>query len=243
MTGLGGGVLPPNFASVYGLNDVRIDNPSFPYAYGHATFRLRRPSAHNVWHRPAHPVYDLLGVRYVVTRPGVKLPFRLALEHPDGWIYERPHALPRLFLPERARAHRGGPWADWLEANRDFAFRSVVEATPDIRKTWRARRPERSRVTLALLSSTHVRAATELAERRLLAGSLYQDGHWKLLADGARRPTVLANGPFVAAWLDAGVERVDLLYRPAPFVVGCLLAALGFGAALLWWTPLPRYPR
>jgi hypothetical protein len=236
-------VLPPNFSQVYGLHDARIDNPSFPYDYGHATHRLRRPLAPAVWIRPGHAVYDLLGVRYVVTRPGTSLPFPLALEHPTGWIYERPLALPRLFLPERARAHRGGPFADWLEANRDFAFRSLVEASPEVRRAWRAEAPERSHLAVTLLSSTHVRAAAELPERRLLAGSVFQDGHWKLLADGERRPTVLANGTFVGAWLEKGVATVDLLYRPRPFVAGCLLAALGFGAALAWWTPLPRYPR
>jgi membrane protein YfhO len=236
---LGRSVMPANIPLVYGLNDVRIDNPSLPAAYATATSHLRRPPL-NVLARPGHALYDLLGVRYVLARPQSALPWAPVFRHPAGWVFERPRPLPRLFLPARAVGYRGGSWADWLEGNPDFSRRALVENGSDLGKVWRASRPRKSRLEVSLPEPARVHALGRLAEPRLLASSVYQDGHWHLLADGESRPTVIANGPFVAAWLPAGEQRIDLLYRPRIFVFGCLLAALAMSAAAGWWVPAPK---
>ena len=67
-----------------------------------------------------------------------------------------------------------------------------------------------------------------------MASSLFQDGGWRLLLDGAPAPTALANGPFVAARVTAGEHAGDLLYRPVGMVPGALLAALGWSLGLAW---------
>ncbi len=241
MLGLGSSTLPANYHLIYGLNDVRIDNPSLPAAYAGATSPIRpRPPLH-LFSRPGHPLYDLLGVRYVLTRPGAAIPFKLAFRHPAGWIYERPRPLPRLFLPARAAVFRGrGSWVDWLERNPDFARRALVQSSPGQERNWRAHPRRRSSLEVHLPEPAHLRARGHFAEPRLLASSVYQDGHWHLLAAGERRPTVLANGPFLAAWLPAGEQRIDLIYRPGIFVAGCLLAALAVAAAAAWWVPRPE---
>jgi hypothetical protein len=87
-----------------------------------------------------------------------------------------------------------------------------------------------------------VHARGRLAEPRLLASSVYQDGHWLLLVNGIRHETVIADGPLVAAWLPAGRQRIDLLYRPRIFILGCVLAALALAAAAAWWVPRPLTP-
>ena len=84
----------------------------------------------------------------------------------------------------------------------------------------------------------HARA--HLAEPRLLASSVFQDGHWRILADGERQPTVLVDGPCRRAWLPAGERRVDLIYRPGRSWLGASLAALALLAAAAWWVPRPR---
>ncbi len=241
LLGLGEWTLPPNFHLMYGLSDVRIDNPSTPMAWALMTWPLRRDDepGHRL-SRPRHPLYDLLGVRYVLTAPDVVLPFQRVFQDPAGWIYERPWHLPRLFLPERAVAWRGDAWWDWLEENRDFGRRSLVQSIPGHGDDWRARWPRQSGLDLFLREPEHVQARVRLAEPRLLASSIFQDGHWLVLAAGRRRPAVLADGPLVAAWLAAGEQRVDLLYRPELFVAGCAFAALALAAAAIWWVPLPR---
>jgi hypothetical protein len=239
MVGVGQAFLA-NFPTVYGLTDARIDNPSLPDGYTHVTWMLRRQFLAPVFSRPSHPVYDLLGVRYVIVRSGVKLPLPMVFRHPAGWIFERPRALPRLFLPAAVEIHQGGPWAPWLDRNRDFAARALVQWSPERGAGWRSRAPGSSAVILESLQPEHLRARALLTERRLLASSIYQDGHWVLLVDGERTPMIVANGPFIAAWLPPGDWRLDLVYRPPAFVAGCLLAALALAAAAAWWVPPPR---
>ncbi len=241
VVGMGKDVLPANFALVYGLNDVRIDNPSLPEDYAATTWPLRREPPH-LFARPRHPLYDLLGVRYVLAEPGANLPLRLVLQDPALWIYARPGALPRLFLPERAVVYRGGPWGDWLEANRDFAKRSLVASIPGGAADWRALSPRESTLDVSLPEPERVHARAHLAEPRLLASSVLQDGHWHVLVDGKPHPALLADGILAGAWLPAGEHRVDLLYRPGLFLLGLGLAALGLTTAVVWWVPKPGEP-
>lgn len=62
--------------------------------------------------------------------------------------------------------------------------------------------------------------------------ALYAAPGWRLLADG--RPVPLRPTALLAAELPAQTRRVDLLYRPLPFVAGCLLAGLGCALAAAW---------
>jgi hypothetical protein len=89
---------------------------------------------------------------------------------------------------------------------------------------------------LGTLEPEWMRARARLPGPALLASSVYQDGNWKLLLDGARRPTVRTNSPFIAAWLPAaGEPRIDLLYRPGSFATGLAVAALALAAGAAFW--------
>ncbi len=71
-----------------------------------------------------------------------------------------------------------------------------------------------------------------------LAPPIFQDGHWSVFADGRLLPPERDGTPFVTARLPAGARKVDLVYRPGTFVLGCALAALGLAvAAALWIRP------
>jgi hypothetical protein len=239
MVGLGNCFLA-NAPLVYGLRDARIDNPSQPSAHALLTDPLSRTPLTPRFGKPKHALYDLLGVRYVVTRSDLKLPFRLVFRHEQGAVWERPHALPPLFLPQRARVARpGDSWPKWSARNTDFAERALVAASPGRTRNWRARPVVPSRLELVSWEGARLRAQADLGEPRLLASSIFQDGHWHLLVDGRRTPTVLANGPLVAAWLPAGRHQVELLYRPWRLLLGCALAALALAAACALWIPPP----
>lgn len=244
MVGLGQSFLA-NFPLVYGFTDARIDNPSLPNGYMHVTWPLRREFMAPVFSRPNHPLYDLLGVRYVIVRPGVKLPLHRVFRHRAGWVYERPHPLPRLFLPLSAEVYEGGSLSSWLDSNRDFAARALVQRGGEggpARDFWRAHDPDASTLVVESRAPEHLRARVLLAERRLVASSVFQDGHWTVLVDGRPVRAVLADGPFVAAWLPPGDWRLDLVYRPVAFVAGCLLAALALAAGAAWWVIPPVIP-
>lgn len=64
---------------------------------------------------------------------------------------------------------------------------------------------------------------------------VYQDGGWRVLVDGEPRETG-KEGPFLA--VPSG-ERVQRLYRPGAFLLGCLLAALGLAAGAAAFVPPP----
>lgn len=238
MAGLGP-ALRPNFPSVYGLADPRSSNPIKPTPYVESIRRINRFPGRPTdgFIHPADPLYGLLGVRFVMTAPRVRLPrpLRLVDRRPGAWIYRRPGALPRLFLPASALPCQAD-WESCTEPVRDFAETAVVRP-PEAR--WSTVDPRGSSLSLGELQPAWMRARAFLAEPRLLAGSVYQDGGWRLLVNGERKPTILANGPFVAAWLPAGEVAVDLVYRPPGFFLGMVLAALGLAVGAVAWVPPP----
>jgi len=200
-----GRALPPNLASLYGLNDVRVYNPMAPRAY----LDWIAPIIAGWWGEvpelgaPLDPLYQRLSVRYLLTEPDALLPEPLHRVFADesGAVWELPGPLPRLFLL-----------------------------------------PADGTLRIQLLEPDHLQAHVELPRPGALLTSVYQDGGWRLLWNGAVLPTAAADGPCVAARLPAGAAEMDLLYRPAAFIWGCLLAALALAAGAAWWTPLPAAP-
>ncbi|HKI05490.1 MAG TPA: YfhO family protein [Thermoanaerobaculia bacterium] len=246
VAGLGDRLLP-NAPSVYGLADIRISNPFKPFTYVQALAPVSASirATEHILLKAEHPLYQLLGVRYVIapprmrSRPGWRAVFR----DPTARIFERAKILPRLFLPEAAEPPGALAWTEWLAANPDFAARALVLAIPGPNPgraaTWTAARPAESAVEILGIEPARVTARGLLAEERLLASSIYQDGGWALLLDGRRHPTVTANGPFLGAWLPAGEHRVELVYRAPGFLLGLVLAAVALAGAAGWLTPRP----
>lgn len=234
--------LLPNTASVYGLADVRISNPFKPFSYvlavGPVTASVR--STEHLLKKPEHPLYQLLSVRYVLappkmrSRPGWRAVFR----DPTGRVFERRQVLPRLFLPDSTEAGTRD-WRRWIEENPDFALRSLVFEVPGRPALWTAERPGESAVEILGIERARASARVLLAEERLLASSVYQDGGWKLLLDGRPHPLILSNGPFLAAWLPVGEHRVELVYRAPGFLLGLMLAAVAMAGMVAWAVPLP----
>lgn len=82
-------------------------------------------------------------------------------------------------------------------------------------------------------------ADAQIPQERRLETSVFQDGYWHVLADGRLLPNQETDGPFVAARLPAGTRRVDVVYRPGSFLLGCLLAALGLALGTAAFTRAP----
>ncbi|HKI06142.1 MAG TPA: hypothetical protein VKK31_29450 [Thermoanaerobaculia bacterium] len=105
-----GWALPPNLAEIYGLTDARIYNPMAPQAYVATTAPITAAWRGEipVFGAPADPLYPRLGVRYLLAAPDAALPPPLQRVYagPDASVWERPGALPRLFLASRRPAGR-----------------------------------------------------------------------------------------------------------------------------------------
>jgi hypothetical protein len=230
--------LLPNSASVYGLADIRVSNPFKPalYAAAVAPVSASATTTEQILMKPEHPLYQLLGVRWIVAPPrfkgypGVRAVFRDSTAR----IFEREKVLPLLFLPESTEGPGAVPWASWIAANPDFAARALVDPAPGRPEAWTASRPGESAVEILALQPARLSSRALLAEDRLLASSVYQDGGWHLLLDGRPVPTVRANGPFLAAWLPAGEHRVEAIYRAPGLMPGLALAALAWTALIGW---------
>ena len=230
--------LLPNASAVYGLADIRISNPLKPFPYvqavGPVSASIR--STEHILMAPDHPIYQLLGVRWLVAPPRMtSIPgLRQAFHDPTARIFERTRVLPRLFLPDSAESAGAKPWPVWLADNSNFAARALVAPSPDRPAVWTAARPGDSTLEILAIGPARLAARAKLAEERLVVSSVYQDGGWRLLLDGRVHPTQVADGPFVAAWLPAGEHRLELLYRAPGWMPGLGLAAVAMAALVLW---------
>jgi len=130
---------PPNTPLLYGLSDARVYNPMAPAEY---VDRLK-PVLAEWWGEipvlkyQGKKDYQDLGVRYLLTAPGVRLPLPLAFRDRDGWIYEIPNPRkvnpPPIYLPQAfllgcllaALGLAGG--AVWLVPPPKGSFRNVGE--------------------------------------------------------------------------------------------------------------------
>jgi hypothetical protein len=97
-------------------------------------------------------------------------------------------------------------------------------------------REDGARLAFRELGPQRLQASVAIETPRALAVSVLDDGHWHLLDDGRRIPT---RPPLVAARLETGRHRLELLYRPASFLRGLALAALALASALAWLLPPP----
>ena len=200
-----GRALPPNLSTMYGLPDARMYSPVAPAAY----LRFANPIVTEWWGElplfgaPENPLYARLGIRHLLTQPGLVLPrpWHLVFGDDTAWIYQQP-----TIVPPYALARASSTQLEW----------------PPVRG-----------------ETCSLRVLTKpAAETRHLVTSQFQDGGWRLLVDRRLQPSALA-GPFLAADVPAGSRRLDLLYRPTAFLLGCLLAALATGALAALTIPPP----
>jgi hypothetical protein len=215
-----GPAFPPNLPSLYRLADVRAYNPMAPWDYVQATAPITTawkgevPALGN----PADPLYGRLGVLYLLVAPEAVCPppSRVAFADASARICELP--LPRgpLFL-EPAPPGGGGVM--------------ITALTPARIAAWVGDPAEASQPGRPV--------------SRLVASTIYQDGGWHPLVDGLPRPPARALGPFAAVRLlgllgKRAVSRVELIYRPAGHLAGCLAAALALALGAACWCPPPR---
>jgi hypothetical protein len=151
---------------------------------------------------------------------------------PDDPLYER---LAVRFLLTRLDVKLDEPWGRIL-ADRTAALWEKIETPPLFFVA--ARRPAGAVLTEAI-EDTWISGVSHLRRRQWLGTSVYQDGGWLLLVNGEPHRTDLDSETFVTARLPRGTNRLDLLYRPAGFVWGCLIAALGLAAGAMLFAPPP----
>ncbi len=233
-----GQALRPNAAMVYGLYDVRGDDPVKMAAYEAVYARIA--AGDPVYFQPVthweSPWLDLLGVRWVLAAPGeppAAAGWRLAYAGADARVYERPTALPLVrweggldvaAAPEApAAVSGGGPGTSTADAAAEVDWAAAAPAPP-ASLVVEGRAPGRWRI-----------AWRTAARRRVLVAENWDPG-WRAALDGRQVPVGKADQTLLAVPVGPGSGRLDLCYRAPGLAAGaCLsLAALALLAAL-WW--------
>ncbi|MFY9824656.1 MAG: hypothetical protein WAM82_24980 [Thermoanaerobaculia bacterium] len=199
-----GDVLPPNLAGLYDVADVRLFGPMAPKAYVDFLAPITAGGRGELG-APGDPLYQRLGVRYLLTRLDARLPAPWERFYADQStaLWEGTLALPAFFL---AADHPDG------------------------------------RVLIATVDDTWLSGVADLHRRQWLGTTVYQDGGWLFLLNGEWQRTAV-DAALVAARLPRGAHQLDLLYRPAGFVWGVILAALGMVAGAVVFAPRPTRSR
>jgi len=195
--------------------------PNLASLYGLTDARIYNPMAPEGYvERIAPIVFGWRGEVPMLTAPGHPLYSRLGVRYLL--------AAPDAELPPPLRR---------VSADADGSVWEQPEARP--RLFVDAKRPS-GPLTIPRLEDAWITARVELRRPQRLGSVLYQDGGWRLLVNGAARPTEVDQGVFLAAGLPAGESRVDLLYRPAGFLWGWVIAAVGLAVGVSALAPRPN---
>lgn len=229
----GGFAVYPSLLPMYGIADVRIDNPL-------ALAEQLRPLGEIFDFRPEgrryksgfghldHPFLDFLNVRAVVLAAPAAVPGKLELVNAGASlrVFRNPSALPRFFLPVgaelRARDDALAGLRELRDPRRVVLLREEVAGWRPPERPWapaavRILRARRGTVSLLLPADGE----------KLLATSLPFPAGWEAAADGRALRRVLVNTAYLGIVVPPGVARVDLAFVPPGFRLGAVLSVLG----------------
>ncbi len=178
--------------------------------------------------RPNLQWLGLLNVRYLAAGYPLAADGLEPLGERDGvTLYENAYGLPRAFVVQRAEAVPGQEEAlAWLGVN-DPAEAAAVENGPSLAGPAGLREAR-------LLEWTPNRIVVEAEGPGLLVLSEVYDPDWRAQVAGRETEVVRVDGILRGVYLDAGAQRVELVYQPAGLWLGASATALGWtGVAVL----------
>jgi len=225
-----GEALRPNAAMVYGLYDLRGDDPVKLVGY-EAVYR-RFAAGDPVYFQPisrwSSPWLDRLGLRWVVAGPAEApraADWRLAYAGADARVYERPAALPlvRWAPPVGAPAPAAG------SGPRLAGAPGPPAAGPIARAGAAGGGPAPGELTVMRREPGRWEIGWHRDGPGLLVVAESWAPGWRALVDGQPRPVEAAAGALLGVRLGPGAGRAELRYRPPGLLAGAWISA----AALL----------
>lgn len=237
---LGGDLLLyPNVLPVYGVADLRTNNPLAPDHYVQVLnaafgFSPTMTEYFSPFRNLDHPLLDYLGVRVVLGSPAVPTSRTLQRIDEDRFLpytlLRNPDPLPRWFLPASVESVTEGELMTWI-AQMQTADAVAVRHTEV--EGWNPGSTEQVRPARVLASSPgHVVLGVPDEGERLLASSTAWSAGWSAHAGAERLRTLTINGAFLGVQVPAGVSRVELRFLPPQFLVGCAASVLSLSVVL-----------
>lgn len=185
----------------------------------------------------SHPLFDLLNVRYVLTRPGVQIaqPGYREVFRGDLSVYENQRALPRAFAVHRATVVAGLTGALERLGSPGFDPRGevVLEEPPAPGFAPAVPPPPgTSAVTIERYGSDGMEIAASLAANGWVVVSNSNYPGWRATVDGREARLLTADAAVQAVAVPAGNHRIVLSYASGSLRRGAWLSVLGLALAL-----------
>ena len=196
-----GMTLPPDIATMWGLEDVRGATAM--------TFQALAVPAFPIW--PAgdltKPALSMMNVRYAIIGAADAIPpgwHRVTVDH-QSQLIENERVLPRAYVPHHTRAGE-------MDPDSDFADNAWIENVGDGANG-------SGEVSVAREGSA-LRLEANMAVAGYIVVSQTAWPGWRAYVDGRRVRTLRANRAFLAVYAPAGRHEIRLRYLPRSFVVG-----------------------
>ncbi|HEU5101485.1 MAG TPA: YfhO family protein [Roseiflexaceae bacterium] len=254
--------LSPNFASVFGIEDIRgyqslyferynrlarlVDGKDYTRTgEGSVNLRAYFSSAYN-----KRRLLDMLNVEYLLFQPGspneqLFAPLELAQETDEGRIYRNPNVLPRAWLVHDIAVIAGDDEQLDRMARADFnpaALAILPSAPPPLA----APTSPESVPTIDYAPNRATVRARVNAPALLVVSDAYSDD-WHVMVDGQPATLYRANYAFRGVWLPPGEHLVEFSYAPSAFLIGGAISSAtlaGLVAYAIWnWLRRSRAAR
>lgn len=182
------------------------------------------------------PVFDLVGIRYVLLPPGtptLRANLTVVYDASDGRIFRNERALPRAFLVGRGRC------VDDAQARRlvatgavDFRTEVLLADCAGAAPLAEAAGAEASaRITHQSPHAVQISATTDRPAYLVLTDTWYPG--WVARIDGQPTRVWRANHAFRAVTLSPGEHRVEFRYEPAWLTVGLAISGLSLAGVIV----------
>jgi hypothetical protein len=235
-------VLPADWSSTYGLRDVRGFDAPFPtLRYYHllslidaqsgAGFAIRRLGS------SGPTVLGMLGVRYVITPPGLPLAngeLRVVYDAPDARVYQNLAVLPRTFVASGVA----------VVGNEEEAAGMIASEAFDPRVEGVVERGELASAGLELTGGGNVRVISEHNDEVRLRARLRSPGlvvlidqiaaGWSVKVDGRPARPVRTDMVLRGVVVPAGTHEIVWSYRVPGLRAGAALSGVGLVLVLAW---------
>lgn len=225
---------PPNTMLPYKINTIYGKDQLFPKWYREFV-SLSEPQehlSHIVFEKNQSPLYDFLGVKYLMTRQSYNfdnLNYKEVNVSNGVKIYENLNVMPRAFFAKQIEK------ADDLEKtiNRmkqnDFDLRSTTIVTDnkiDISKIYPTEVTDKVEITD--YKNNKVTLSTTANNTRLLVlTDTYYPG-WEVLIDNEPANILRVNYALRGLVVKAGTHKIEFIFRPKSFIYGLYISLIAF---------------
>ncbi|MEW6729733.1 MAG: YfhO family protein [Acidobacteriota bacterium] len=234
-------VAPPNTLLPYRLATIYGKDQLFPKWYRDLTALIEpQPElSHIIFNRQQSPFYDLLGVKYLLTRAENITSdehYREIYQGEGIRLYENLAVMPRAFFASQVRLAKRPE--DVLAIMKEPSFDPHVEvvvesAAPNVQNVTAADRNDSVEITRYWNNEVRLQASNSGTRLLVLTDTYYPN--WEVFVDGKAMPLLRVNHALRGVVLEAGEHQVQFVFRPRSLLYGLelslvTLAFLAIGA-------------